>query len=209
MKHFFCTIVLVVATFFSVHAQKDIESLAINDSLVEGSTKMDGVDGKQYSILGSMGTKGVVVIFSCNTCPFVVGSESFAGWEKQYNDLYDKASKLGFNVILVNSNEAKRGDDDALDKMKSRAKDQDYKMPYVVDKNSVVANAFGAKTTPHVFVFNTNKVLVYTGAIDNSVDSKRESDVPYLINALTEINNNKPVTESSTPPRGCSIKRVK
>ncbi len=209
MKHFFYTIVIVFLSGITSFAQKDIKTLSVNDNLPEGNTKMQGVDGKDYTISGSMGKKGIVVIFSCNTCPFVVGNETFSGWEVQYNNIYEQAEKLGFSVILVNSNEAKRENDDSMDNMKTRSKEKAYKMPYVVDKNSVVANAFGAKTTPHVFVFNTSNKLVYTGAIDNSAETNVETVTPYLINALTQLSNNQTVSESSTPPRGCSIKRTK
>lgn len=209
MKHFFYIIVIVFLSGITASAQKEVKTLSINDNLPEGNTKMEGVDGKEHTISGSMGKKGVVVIFSCNTCPFVVGNESFPGWEVQYNSIYEEAEKLGFSVILVNSNEAKRGDDDSMEKMKERALAKEYKMPYVVDKNSVVANAFGAKTTPHIFVFNASSKLVYTGAIDNSTETNVETVTPYLINALTQLSANQTVSEASTPPRGCSIKRVK
>lgn len=199
-----------MAVGFSVAmAQQDTKTLAINESLTLGDVKMDGVDGKSLSVADNMGKNGVVVIFSCNTCPFVVGSESFGGWEKTYNDAYAQAKELGYGLILVNSNEAKRGDDDSMEKMKERAKEKGYEMPYLVDKDSQLADALGAKTTPHVFVFNTENKLVYTGAIDNSVDSKRKEDIPYLINALKELSAGKAVSEASTSPRGCSIKRKK
>jgi len=209
MKHFFYTIVLVFLSGITTYAQKDIKTLSINDDLPESNTKMQGVDGKEHTISGTMGKKGVIVIFSCNTCPFVIGNENFPGWEVQYNSIYEQAEKLGFSVILVNSNEAKRENDDSMDNMKKRSEEKAYKMPYVIDKHSVVANAFGAKTTPHVFVFNTSNKLVYTGAIDNSTETNVETVTPYLINALTQLSTNQAVSESSTPPRGCSIKRVK
>ena len=136
-----------------------------------------------------------------------MGSESFGGWEKTYNSVYKEAKEQGFGVVLVNANEAKRDGDDSFEKMEERAKAQGYQMPYLVDENSTLANALGAKTTPHVFVFNTENKLVYTGAIDNSVDSKRKEDKAYLINALKELAAKKAVSEASTPPRGCSIKR--
>jgi hypothetical protein len=112
-------------------------------------------------------------------------------------------------MVLINSNEAKRGDDDSLDAMKKRAKEKGYSMPYVVDKNSELADAFLAKTTPHVFLLNQKMELIYTGAIDNKVDGKRSSDDNYLKNAIEAAASGKEIEIKSTPPRGCSIKRMK
>lgn len=207
LKYFLLTFVSFLFIAGRSFAQDDIKTMQINDSLTLGDVAMKNVGGGTQTIQQNMGKNGVVVIFSCNTCPFVVGSESFAGWEKTYNNVYKEAKEQGYGVILVNSNEAKRGDDDSFEKMEERAKAQGYQMPYVVDENSALANALGAKTTPHVFVFNTQNKLVYTGAIDNSVDSKRKEDKPYLISALKELAAKKTVTEATTPPRGCSIKR--
>lgn len=82
-------------------------------------------------------------------------------------------------------------------------------MPYLLDKNSELADAFGARTTPHVFLLNQKMELMYTGAIDNKVDGKRSSDENYLKNAIEAANSGKEIEITSTPPRGCSIKRIK
>lgn len=206
-KYFLLTFVSFLFLANSSFAQDDITTMQINDSLELGNLAMKNVGGGTQTIDQNMSKNGVVVIFSCNTCPFVVGSESFSGWEKTYNSVYKEAKEQGFGVVLVNANEAKRDGDDSFEKMEERAKAQGYQMPYLVDENSTLANALGAKTTPHVFVFNTENKLVYTGAIDNSVDSKRKEDKAYLINALKELAAKKAVSEASTPPRGCSIKR--
>jgi hypothetical protein len=81
-------------------------------------------------------------------------------------------------------------------------------MPYLVDENSKLANAFGAKTTPHIYFFNAEMNLVYTGSIDNIWDNKRKTDVPYLKNAIEAVGNGKKIKTDNTPPKGCSIKRV-
>ena len=109
----------------------------------------------------------------------------------------------------MNANEAKRSAEDSEDTMgamKERAKAKSYTMPYVVDKGSTLADAFGAKTTPHVFLFDKDMKLIYTGSIDNTWDPKRKEDIPYLINALNQFDTKIKVAESE--PRGCSIKRV-
>jgi thioredoxin-related protein len=152
--------------------------------------------------------KGLLVIFSCNTCPFVVGTPDFPGWERQYNDLYEKAKQNGIGMVLINSNEGKRGKDDSYTEMKNHAEDKGYKMPYLLDENSKLANEFEAKTTPHVYLFDGEMKLVYSGSVDNIWDNKRIEETPYLVNAMNALNQGKKIKPSETPPRGCSIKRI-
>lgn len=182
--------------------------LAIGDKAPMTDVEMRGTDDVGYTLEKLAGKKGLIVIFSCNTCPFVVGSDNFVGWEVQYNALNKLATEAGIGFVLVNSNEAKRAGDDSLDAMRKRAKEKAYTMPYVMDENSALANAFGAKTTPHVYFFNEKMELIYTGAIDNTVDGKRKEDNNYLQTAIRNQANGQAITESTTPPRGCSIKRV-
>ena len=85
----------------------------------------------------------------------------------------------------------------------------DYAAPYVVDEESKLANGFGAKTTPHVFLFNGDLDLIYKGAIDDNVDSAEEVEEHYLIHAIERHAAGKRVRKNSTAPHGCSIKRVK
>ncbi len=151
--------------------------------------------------------KGLVVVFSCNTCPFVVGTPDFPGWERQYNDLFDKASKMNIGFVLVNSNEGKRAKDDSSEEMKKHVDEKGYKMPYLLDVNSAFANSLEAKTTPHVYLFNEDLKLVYSGSIDNIWDNKRTEDIPYLVNALNALSQGKKIKPAATPPKGCSIKR--
>ncbi len=170
---------------------------------------LENIDGTSLSLESLKKENGLIVIFSCNTCPFVVGNEDFEGWEKQYNDLYDAAEKNGLGLLLINSNEAKRDGDDSLEKMKLHAAKANYKMPYLVDKNSKLADAYGAKTTPHVFVMDKESKLVFRGSIDNIWDSKRTAIEPYLYEVISHLSEGKELKNNDTPPRGCSIKRLK
>jgi hypothetical protein len=201
-------IALVSASFtFSTPDDKQT-GLKIGDKLPMADTDMKATDGSAYNLSKLMGKKGLIVVFSCNTCPFVVGSESFAGWEVQYNALHQLAKDSGVGFVLVNSNAAKRTGDDSMEAMITRASEKAYTMPYLVDENATVADAFGAKTTPHVYFFNENSELIYQGAIDNTVDGKRKEDKNYLQQALRDHVSGQKVSENTTPPRGCSIKRV-
>jgi len=211
MKNYFLTTVstfLITALSMSTLAQKDITPLAVGTVMPAQEHTLIGTDGKSVETKSLMGSKGLIVIFSCNTCPFVVGGDKFAGWEKDYNGLYDIASKLGFNLVLVNSNEAKRDKGDSFDDMKEHAVKMNYKMGYYLDMNHILADAFGAKTTPHVFFFNKDFKLVYTGSIDNQMEQNKKKHADYLKNAMGVVSKGKSVKMSSTPPIGCSIKRI-
>lgn len=206
MKSIFFTLLSAVsASFFSFGQLKIADSAPLTDY------QMESTDGKKLSLNDVKGKNGTLVIFSCNTCPFVVGMKDggFPGWEKEYNSIHKLADEKGFGVILVNSNEAKRKQDDSedtMDEMRKRAQKKSYTIPYVLDKDSKLADAFGAKTTPHIYLFDKENKLIYTGSIDNTWDPKRKEDIPYLTNALNQFDGKITVKESE--PRGCSIKRV-
>lgn len=199
----------LLVSAISFAQNEEMKTLVIGQPVPMMDHKLEMTDGKSTDLASLGGEKGLLVVFSCNTCPFVVGSENFEGWEKQYNDLNKFAIQHGYKMVLVNSNEAKRGDDDSPQAMQKRAREKEYSMPYVIDKNSQLADAFGARTTPHVFLLNNKTELVYMGAIDNKVDGKRSSDENYLKNAIEAASKGKEIELTSTPPRGCSIKRVK
>lgn len=170
---------------------------------------MKTTDDRFTSLNDEMGSNGIIVVFSCNTCPFVVGSESFKGWEKDYNNLYQKAKEADLGFVLLNSNEAKRDGDDSFENMQKHKIEKNYLMSYLVDKDAFIANELEAKTTPHVYIFNHNKQLIYKGSIDNTWDSSRKEDVKYLEISMIEISKNVKLTYLETEPRGCSIKRKK
>jgi hypothetical protein len=202
---FLPTIGLLLTSFAS--GDKSPKPLKIGKSAPKSALAMTGVDGLSRSLNDCKGENGLLVVFSCNTCPFVVGSDQFAGWEVQYNDMNKVATANTIGMVLINSNEAKREGDDSMDAMKIRAREKAYNMHYLLDKDSELANAFGAKTTPHVYLFDKNMKLVYTGSIDNSWDSKRTEDTAYLKSALEQLGKGEKITENNTVPRGCSIKR--
>ncbi|MGV3630059.1 MAG: thioredoxin family protein [Bacteroidota bacterium] len=202
------TITCALVTLFAFTFKKEKE-FNIGDKAPLTEYKMQSTEGKELSLNSAKGKNGILVVFSCNTCPFVVGSDNFPGWEKQYNELYKTAKDAGMQMILVNSNEAKREGDDSYENMQKHAKELGYTMPYVVDKNSGLANAFGAKTTPHIFLLNADLELIYKGSIDNSWDNNRTETIPYLAAAIKEVKEAKTITTNVTEPRGCSIKRTK
>jgi len=187
----------------------EINELAIGDKAPSADMKMTNIDGQQWSLVDIAGENGTLVIFSCNTCPFVVGREGKSeGWEGRYNEVAGFARENGIGSVLVNSNEAKRKGDDSLEEMKMHAMEAGYIMPYVVDAEHKLADAFGARTTPHVYLFNSDFQLVYRGSIDDSVNSADEVKETYLKDAITRMIEGKKIKPEITKAIGCSIKRV-
>jgi cytochrome oxidase Cu insertion factor (SCO1/SenC/PrrC family) len=186
---------------------EDVNTLEIGQEVPLKTVPMKNTDGSKVTLENLKDENGLIVVFSCNTCPFVVGNESFKGWQTQYNELYLKAKAQNIGFVLVNSNEAKRDKDDSYKAMVSHAKKNGYNMPYLMDERSALANACGAKTTPHVFLFNAELKLAYKGSIDNSWDNKRKVDEAYLEKALKAISAKTTIETAETAPRGCSIKR--
>lgn len=205
MKNSFFVLTLLILSA-TINAQLKIKSaLPLPDLQLEDvrSKELPKIALKDYKL-----EKGLVLIFSCNTCPFVVGTPDFPGWERQYNELNEKAKSLSIGFVVINSNEGKRGNEDSFNEMKKHAEEKGYQMPYLLDEKSVLANALEAKTTPHVFFFNGDLKLVYSGSIDNIWDNKRKEVIPYLSNAFMAVAQGKKVKPAATPPKGCSIKRL-
>lgn len=194
--------VLVFA--FKSGEKEAYKTLEIGQKAPLTDTEMESTQGQDMTLEGLKGNNGTLVIFSCNTCPFVIA------WEDRYPELEQLAQDAEVGFALINSNEAKRNGDDSMEKMQAHAEEKGYPdIPYLVDNNSAVANAFGAKTTPHVFLFNADWELVYEGAIDDNHESAEAAEKHYLKNALKNLEEGKKIDPSSTKSLGCSIKRVK
>jgi peroxiredoxin len=202
---------LVVALLASSFLLKENppEILAIGAEAPMQDYEMKGVDGETYSIENAANENGLLVMFTCNTCPFVVGAPGRGdGWQGRYNEVYSNALQNNVGMLMVNSNEAYRDGVDSMDAMKKHAKENNYRAPYVVDKNHQLADALGARTTPHIYLFNSDMELVYKGAIDDSNESADKVKDHWLKQALKNLAAGKPIDPNSTRQLGCSIKRV-
>lgn len=170
---------------------------------------MANIDGTMMSLASAAGPNGLLVVFSCNTCPFVVGNGTKSdGWEGRYNSTYQVAERMGIGMALVNSNEAKRDNHDSMDAMQEHAKAENYKMPYLLDKAHRVADAFGALKTPHVYLFDKNMTLVYRGSLDDNVSDASAVESNYVVDAMTSMKRGEKCDVAETKAIGCSIKRV-
>lgn len=205
MKKFIALSLVAGFAFMSmIFAPTSNESLELGKAMPKGGNELyNPSTKKQVNIADFKGENGTLVIFSCNTCPFVVA------WEDRYNDMHSLAANNKIGTILVNSNEAKRKGDDSENEMLEHYRKQEYTMPYLMDSNHALADAFGAKTTPHVFLFDGDNKLVYRGAIDDNFKDKDAVTKTYLADALKQLGTGAEIVTKSTPAKGCSIKRVK
>ena len=184
------------------------ESLKIGQKAPMPDLNMKDVSGGEFSLESLKKGNGLLVIFSCNTCPFVVGNFMNEGWEGRYNEVFDQSEANNIGMVLINSNEAKRSGADSYEKMVLHSKKMNYRSSYTLDEGHKLADAFGAKTTPHVFLFDKDLNLVYKGSIDDSVKSKEKVKEHYLKNAMNNLAGGKEIKPNETKNIGCSIKRI-
>ncbi|MGB0166554.1 MAG: redoxin domain-containing protein [Luteibaculum sp.] len=209
MKKILIAVIILTAAIFTAFALKgplNIETIAIGTKapLLDYELQVPGDGhGHAHTIKDLAGQNGIMVIFSCNTCPFVLA------WEDRYNELHMMARDNKIGLVLVNSNEAKRDKDDSPQEMIKHARLNNYSMEYLIDKDHKLADAYGAKTTPHVFLFNRDFNLVYEGAIDDNYKDNSAVTMPYAINALANLGAGQKIDPQTSPAKGCSIKRVK
>jgi len=192
------TAAVITASAFTV-----ADILPIGSEMPKADLKMKDVSGKEVSMKDVAKDNGILVMFSCNTCPYVVKNQH------RTLEISNYAQKMKVGVIILNSNEAYRAGDDSFEDMKAYAKDQKYKWNYVVDKNHEVADAFGANRTPECFLFDKKLKLVYHGAIDDNPSDESAVSQKHLQNAIDLIAAGKEVAVKETRSVGCTIKRNK
>lgn len=200
MKKLFATII-PIAAIFVVSFTTTPPGIPIGGDMPHPEHKMKDVSGKEVSLKDAMGKKGLLVMFSCNTCPYVIKNQDRTRAIAAY------AKTQGIGVILLNSNEAERNAADSYAAMQEYAKDQSYAWYYVVDENSMMADAFQANRTPECFLFNADQKLVYHGAIDDNPTDGSNVKREHLKIAMDEMYAGKEVANKESRSIGCSIKR--
>jgi len=200
MNKIFFPVLPIVFSMMTISTVSD--PLAIGSSMPSPESKMKDISGKEIAFKDAMKKNGLLVMFSCNTCPVV----------KKYQSRTLETGKFAIDneigVIVLNSNEATRDDGDSFDDMKQYAKQQGYNFSYVLDKNSVMADAFGATRTPELFLFDKNGKLVYHGAIDDNPNGPDKVTRQHAQLAMQEMVSGKTVSTTTTRFTGCSIKRI-
>ena len=201
MKKILIAVLPLAAILFV--AFNTINELPIGAVMPKADVKMKDISGKEVSLKDAKQKKGLLVMFSCNTCPYVVKNQ------QRTIDIASYAKKNNIGVILLNSNEGSRNGDDSFEDMKAYANKQQYSFYYAVDKNSELADAFGANRTPECFLFDENDKLVYHGAIDDNPSNASAVEKTHLKNAIDQMVSGKDVVVNKTRSVGCTIKRPK
>ena len=173
------------------------EEISIGSKMPGSDYILKNINGKESELSTYKKENGLLVIFSCNTCPWVIR------WQGRYNPISELCSKNNIGFVAVNSNASQHDGVDSFDSMKEHAKKYEYIFPYVLDSGSRLANAFGAMVTPHVYLFDKNGDLRYRGAID---DGPKRVKRNYLVDAINSVSKGKSVRTKTTKSLGCSIK---
>ena len=177
------------------------QTISINEKMPEVDFELKSVNEEWIRINSQTSDNGLLVIFTCNTCPFVVM------WEDRYKLVEQIAEENNIGLVYINSNYKKRKSDDSFERMQKHAKKMDYQFPYLLDEKSKLANIFGAKTTPHIFLFDNKNTLVFKGAIDDNYKEIKKVEKFYLKDAIKQLVSGSEITVSETKAVGCSIKR--
>jgi peroxiredoxin len=166
------------------------------------SFSLKGVDGKTHSLEEIKGQKATIIVFSCNHCPYVIMNEDRL--ISAYNDYKYK----GVGMAAINSNDAVNYPEDSFEAMTARAREKKFPFAYLHDESQSVAKAYGATHTPHLFVFDANLKLAYTGAVDddNNYKTRKKAEKLYLRDALDDLVVGRPVRLPETHAIGCTIK---
>lgn len=162
--------------------------------------KVQATDGKTYTLADLAKARVLVVFFTCNHCPFVTGSDEVT--RKTAERFKDK----GVAFIGINSNSEKTHADDDFPHMVERMKEHKFPWVYARDKSQEAAKAYGALRTPHFYVFDKERKLIYTG---RGVDNPRETSkmkINDLDRALEEHLSGKNISVPMTNPIGCNVK---
>jgi len=192
-----CLVTMVVVTAFTTVP----EGLPIGSDIPKADIKMKDVSGALISLKEARTANGLLVMFSCNTCPYVIKNQG----RTKAICAFAKEKELG--IIILNANEGGRNNGESLADMQSYARQQSYNWYYALDSDNVLADAFGATRTPECFLFDKNGKLVYHGAIDDSPADITQIKRNHLKQAITEMTQGNDIGVKESRSVGCSIRR--
>jgi peroxiredoxin len=162
--------------------------------------KLPGTDGSDHALADYPGKKAVVVAFTCNHCPAAIGAQDrIIALQRDYAD-------KGVQVIAINSNEDEGHPTDSFEHMVERAREKGFPFPYLRDRSQAVAKAYGAQRTPHFFLLDAERKVVYSGRMDNNPYEAGKQTTNELRQALDQLLAGQPVTVAPTDPIGCNVK---
>lgn len=196
-KEYFTLIALVLITL-SMSAQPiSVGSQAPNFSL-------KNVDGATVSLSDYASEKGVMVIFSCNPCPYV------KAYEDRMIALHNEFAPQGYPVVFINPNDDVQQPEDSMDKMRERASEKNYPFPYLKDEDQQVYQTYGATRTPEIFLLKNEGgsfVVAYTGTVDDNYKDALAVEEAYASNAVKALLAGKNPDPATTVAIGCGIKK--
>ena len=161
---------------------------------------LPATDGNNYSLDSFNDSKYLVVFFTCNHCPYVIGSDEVT------RRIVERFKDKGVTFVAINSNSKNTYEDDDFEHMVSRMEEYKFPWKFLYDESQEIALAYGALRTPHFYVFDENRKLVYTG---RGVDSPRDASkitVNDLNRTLEELTAGKEISVPVTNPIGCNVK---
>ncbi len=176
-------------------AGKYNQKLSVGDD-APAWVNLPGIDGNKYSLGDCKDKKAVVVVFTCNSCPYAVDVED------RLIALHKKYAERGVGLIAINVNQV---EEDALAAMKEKATKKKFPFVYLYDESQQIARDFGAIYTPEFYVLNEHRKVVYMGALDDSPDGKNVT-VRYVEQAIeAALSGNQPQV-AETPAIGCRVR---
>lgn len=162
--------------------------------------ELPGSDGRRHAFADVQGKSGTLIFFTCNHCPYVVGSED------RMKALFDRIEPQGVSMVAIHSNETKGHPTDTFDATLARMKEKGFRWLSLHDEEQFVARAFGAERTPHYFLFDKDGKLAYSGRQDNSPRDASKAETHELDDAIAEMLAGRPIAAPRTDSIGCNIK---
>jgi peroxiredoxin len=160
---------------------------------------LPGVDGRDHSLADYGDDAALVLVQTCNHCPYA------QAWESRLNAIQQDYAERGVSVVAINSNDATSHPKDSFEEMQKRAQANGLTFDYLYDEDQSVAHALGSKRTPEVFVFDGDRKLVYHGAVDDNRDETAVA-AAYLRDALDAVLAGAEPTVADTRAVGCTVK---
>lgn len=165
--------------------------------------RLKNIDNRMVSLADHKDAKGIILVFTCNHCPFA------KKYESRIMALDKKYKSKGFPVIAISPNDPTVVAEDSFENMQKLAAEKKYTFPYLFDETQLTAKAYGAAKTPHVFILqkvNAEYIVRYIGAIDDNSDDEVGVKEKYVESAVDNILSGKTVNPGMTKAIGCSIK---
>ena len=190
------SLVMGIATMTMLHA-------GLNPGDVAVDFKLKNVDNSEVALSDYKDQEGVILVFTCNPCPFA------KAYEQRIIKLHNTYADMGFPVVAINPNDVDISPDDTMEQMKVRAREEDYPFVYLKDETQEVYRSYGATKTPHIYLLQNNGdkfKVAYVGAIDDNAMEEASVTSKYVESAIAAVVSGSKPKPSTTKAIGCTIK---